>query len=450
MPSITPPTFADPNRYAIEMDAEFVERAAIAPEQVSKMAEAGVGHTPSEVVYEENKVQLHRYTPEEVTHEIPIVIVYALINKPYILDLQPNTSVIETLLENGFEVYLVDWGAPTRLDQTVTLEDYVCRYLDNCIGAVRDSADVDEVHLLGYCIGGTFAVMYTALFPEKVRSLGTMALAFSFDGDSGIYETWVEHVDADLTADAIGNIPEGPMAVIFTMKEPVNNYATRFFELYERLVQDQFVEMFARIEQWSWDGVDITAETFRQFIGDIYQDNLLEQNDLSLGEKHIDLTNIDVPVMQVIGEHDTIAPPASSRPLRDCIESEDYREFAFPTGHFGVSISPSAHRDLWPDVADWYAERDGRGAGAESAEKPSQTGTGERQSTAAGPSEAPSQNGNPETLRSVEGIGPTYAARLESAGIERPADLLAFDAEELADITEASPIRATDWLDQVA
>lgn len=414
------PAITDPSRYTLELTAELLDTASVAPEQIAKMLQADVGHTPSEVVYEENKVRLHKYEPDEVTQETPILIVYALINRPYILDLQPNTSVIETLLGEGYEVYLVDWGDPSRLDRTLRLEDYVLRYLDNCIEAVCTESEVDDVHLLGYCMGGTLSVIYTALEPERVRTLGTMALAFSFHGESGLFETWVQHVDPDVLVDTLGNMPKRPMAVTFTMKDPIDNYVTRFIDLYERLDEDFFVEMYSRIERWSWEGVDIAGETFRQFIDEIYQDNQLASNELSVGGRHVDLATIDVPVLQVIGLKDTIAPPACSRPLEEKISTNDYEEMEFPTGHFGVSISPSAHEQLWPDVADWFAQR-----GADSG------------------------NANGRDIEAVDGIGPTYADRLDSAGIESPADLSGYEPEELASIAGTSPSRAEQWLDQI-
>lgn len=421
----------EPTRYALEVGAAMLERTSIAPEQVGKMLSADVGHSESEIVYEENKVELHRYTPDEVKHDTPIVLVYALINRPYILDLQPNFSVIRTLLDAGFEVYLVDWGEPSRLDTNLRLEDYICRYLDNCVDEVCDRCGVDEVHFLGYCMGGTLSVMYTALYPERVRTLGTMALAFSFDGESGLFETWADHVDADTVTETYGNAPKRPMTAVFTMKEPVETHVRRYADLYDRFDDDAFVEMFSRIEQWSWDGVDIARETFRQFIQDIYQENRLAENDLYIGGRHVDLDAIEIPVLQVIGEEDTIAPPACSKPLEETISSRDYTEFEFATGHFGVSISPSAHTDLWPDVAAWYGERSQDPDGKTSEMEFDNSG-----------------NNQSSSVQTVNGIGPTYAERLSQSDIETTAELASHDPATLADIAETSVSRAEGWLEQ--
>lgn len=426
---------ADANWYATELATELVERSNILPEQAAKMLTADVGQTPSDVIYEENKLRVHKYEPETVEHETPLVLVYALINKPYILDLQPGASVIETLLNEGFEVYLVDWGEPSRLDQSLTFEDYVCRYLDNCIEEVCTEADVEDVHLLGYCMGGTMALMYTALYEENVRTLGALALAFSFDGDSGIFETWAEGMDIDTAVDTVGNLPKRPMAVAFTMTDPVDNYVTRWLDLWDRLDDDGFVQLYARIEQWSWDGVDITGGAFREFVGDMVQDNKLAENEFSLGEKHIDVTDIEVPVVQIIGGQDTIAPPESSKPLADVISSDEYQEFEFPSGHFGVSMSPGAHQELWPDVADWFASHDAA-SDADAPDDGTVEATGD------------STNGHSDAAETLSGIGPTYAKRLNEAGIESVGDLAECGAEELANIAQTSSSRTAEWLDQ--
>lgn len=457
----TTPTVADPNRYATELASHFVERSNIAPEQVGKMLTADVGQTPSEVIHQENKVRLHRYEPETVEHETPLVLVYALINKPYIMDLQPGLSVIQTLMNEGFEVYLIDWGEPSRLDQSLTFEDYVTRYMDNCIDKVRADTDVDDVHLLGYCMGGTMATMYTTLYQEKVKSLSALALAFNFDGDSGIFETWAQGIDIDQAVDTMGNLPQDPMAVTFTMKDPVNNYVTRWLDLWDRLEEDAFIETYARIERWSWDGVDITGGAFRQFIGDIVQDNKLAKNEFYLGDTHVDIEEIEVPVAQIIGLEDKIAPPASSKPLGDMISSEEYQEFEFPSGHFGVSMSPPAHQELWPNVADWIAAQDGaeEDAVAEDAESEDAESEGEVDETTAASTEddeatmaedadsAESDAAAP--VEELDGIGPTYAERLENDGIETAAGLAAHDAEELATVAETNESAAEKWLDQV-
>ena len=361
--------FIDPNRYMMELSSELVEKANVAPERFDQLMKDDVDHTPYDVVYEENKLELRKYTPEEVTQETPIILVYALINRPYILDMHPETSVVKKFLQQGFEVYMVDFGEPSRLDQWLSFDDYVNRYLHNSVSYVLEDADVDDVHLLGYCMGGTLSVIYTTFYPERVRTLGALALAFNFDGGSGgMYEKWADPLDIDLIADTLGNFPADPMAIVFAMRNPVYTVLTRWINLFDNFEDEEMMEISSRMEQWAWDGVDISGKWFSQFVGDIVQENKLANNEMYVGGEHVDVSSIDVPVVQIMGEEDGIAPIESSRPLKDVIASDDYDEFTAPVNHFGVSTVPQILESLWPHVTEWFAQRSDQGSESDATE----------------------------------------------------------------------------------
>lgn len=360
MPEKTPETRAIPahvRQHLLRLAAETVERTALGPDRALTLLTAEVGQTPSEIVYEERNLELHRYEPDTKRYETPVFIVYALVNRPYILDLQPDRSVIRRLLEAGFEVYLVDWGEPSRLDATLGLDDYVCRYLDNCIEAACEDSAVEDVHLLGYCMGGTLAIMYTTLFQSRVRTLSLMATPVVFSETGGLLERWVEWYDPEVVTETYGNVPAELLAAQFAMMEPVANLVTKYVNFIENIDDEEFVENFARMERWTWDGVDVAGRTFREFVTDVYQDNDLIEGNMTLGGTRVDPRAIDVPVVQIVGAYDHIVPPESSTPLNDVIASEDERIIEFPRGHIGISVSSKAHEELWPEVCAWYRTR---------------------------------------------------------------------------------------------
>jgi len=347
----------DVQRHLLKLGAEAGKRMDVSADRLVTMLTAEVGETESEVVYEENKLELHRYAPETTEHETPVFIVYALINRPYILDLQPDRSVIRRLLEAGFEVYLVRWGEPSLLDTTLGLADYVCRYLDNCVDAVREESGVADVHLLGYCMGGTLAIMYTALFQERVRTLSLMATPIAFDGTNGILEQWVQYYDPETVSDTYGNVPAELLAAAFAMMEPVENLIGKYVRFFENVENEAFVENFARMERWTWDGVDVAGAVYREFIDEIYRENNLIEGELTLDGERVDPGDVEVPMLQIVGEYDHIVPPESSKPFNDAVASDDARLIEFSAGHIGISVSSKAHANLWPDVCEWYAER---------------------------------------------------------------------------------------------
>jgi len=304
-------------RQAWEATADLAEKTKVVPERTETVENIDVGQTPSEVVYEENKLELLHYEPmTEEQHGVPILIVYALINKPYILDLQPDRSVVQTLLEAGFDVYLIDWGEPSKLDRSLSIDDYVNRYIDNCVDVVRERSGRDSINILGYCMGGTKSAMYASLYPEKVENLALMAAGLCFDGDGGVLELWggEDYYDPERVTDTFGNVPAEFLDIGFALMDPVANNVTKYVRFYDNMDDEDFVENFARMERWLDEGIDMAGVAYEEFIRDIYQENKLYENELELGGEHVDITNIDMPVLQIVAEYDHLIPPeASSR-----------------------------------------------------------------------------------------------------------------------------------------
>jgi polyhydroxyalkanoate synthase len=463
-------------RKLLESWTGAVETAESVPEGLERMATVEVGQTPSEVVYEENKLKLLRYDAEaagidpETTHDVPILIVYALINRPYILDLQPNRSVVRRLLEAGFDVYLIDWGEPSLLDQSLTLDDYVDRYVDNCVDAVAERAGVDAINVLGYCMGGTMSVMYAALHPEKVRNLGLMAAGLCFSGTGGILEEWgdEEYYSPRDVTDAFGNVPAEFLDVGFALMDPVNNYVAKYTTLYDNLDDEDFVENFARMERWLSDGIDLAGSTYVQFLEDVYQENRLYENELELDGKRVDLGEITMPVLQIVGEYDHLIPPEASRPFNDRVPSDDTTLMEASTGHIGLSVSSKSHATLWPNVAEWYAERSVVDEGVEiEIDDPDATAAGDEAVAAengveadadVGGDDADETDGEADTeeefddadLDRVRGVGPAYAERLRAAGVGTVSELAAADPAALSERIDVAESRVADWVDHAS
>ena len=335
-------------------------KAAIAPKQFARMQSVEVGQTPSEVIYEENSIQLRHYEPlGEIQYDVPLLFVYSLINKPYIFDLQPDRSVIRRFLECGFDVYLLDWGEPTTLDASLRINDYVSRYLDNCVDVVSDRCSVDSISILGYCMGGTLTAIYAALHPEKVENLILLAAGLDFEEDTGILTHWSreEYFDEEDIPAAYGNVPAEFLDFVFVLLEPVDNTVTKYAMLSDRFEDDEFVELFARMERWLRDGVDLAGATYSEFVNDLYQHNELARNELVIDHTHVDIENIDMPVLQIVGTHDHLVPPVTSKPFNDLIPSDDTEVIEFASGHVGLSVSSKAHAELWPEACEWLGDR---------------------------------------------------------------------------------------------
>jgi polyhydroxyalkanoate synthase len=445
----------DAQTATIDAMADATRKASIAPERAAEMETIEVGMTPADVVHEENKLELLHYeSMTDEQNEVPILIVYALINKPYILDLQPDRSVVRRLLEAGHDVYLIDWNEPSRLDQHLGLHDYVNRYIDNCVDAVAERSDQESINLLGYCMGGTMSAMYAALNPEKINALGLMAAGLCFDRTGGVLEQWGsdEHYDPQDVVDTFGNVPAEYLDTGFALMDPVDNYVSKYITLYENLDNDAFVGNFSRMERWLDEGIDLAGQAYVEFLEKIYQNNELYRNELELNGERVDVGDIDMPVLQIIGEYDHLIPPAASKPFNEVVGSDDVTTIEYPTGHIGMSVSSSTHEDVWPEVCEWFwaqSEPDEDTEEGAAAEDVSDIQDAAAEQVQAREDDATDAAEAAAGVEAVDGIGPTFAERLRAAGVETVDDLAGYDAAELADIAETNESRARQWLDQL-
>jgi len=322
------------------------------------------GASTKEEVYREDNIVLYRYTPlVEKPFGVPILIAYALVNRPYMVDLQEDRSLVRNLLRLGMDVYLIDWGYPGRADRWLTLDDYINGYLNNCVDVVRQRHGGDSINLLGICQGGAFSLCYTALHHHKVKNLITMVTPVDFHVKEGLPNLWAgcyagtKGMDIDGMVDAFGNIPGELMNMGFLMLKPFQLGVGKYLEMIDILDNEEKLRNFLRMEKWIFDSPDQAGETYRQFMKDFYQGNKLIKGEVKIGGQPIDLHTITIPVLNVYAEEDHLVPPASSIALQRYIGSSDYTVRSFPVGHIGMYVSGKVQRDLPPLLAGWLKER---------------------------------------------------------------------------------------------
>ncbi len=335
--------------------------------------------TPHEIVYEEDRVKLKHYAPPGGRLvETPLLMVYALINRETMLDLQPGRSVVQNFINSGLNLYMVDWGYPTRKDRYLTIDDHVSGYLDNMVDFIRRREGVPKVNLMGICMGGTLSLMYSALFPQKVRNLITTVTPTNFDTDKGLLHTWMKAIDVDRMVDAYGNMPGDLLNMGFLLLNPARLMIDKYVGFFENMDDRNFVENFIRMEKWIFDSPDVPGETFRQFMKDCYQENLLIQGKMRLGEQRVDLTNVTMPLLNIYGRYDHLVPPEACNLLADRVGSTDTEDICLDTGHIGIYVSSKCQKELSPKIVRWLKERDTGQAGGKTADPQ----TGEQAATA--------------------------------------------------------------------
>ncbi|MGI8650045.1 MAG: class III poly(R)-hydroxyalkanoic acid synthase subunit PhaC [Rubrobacter sp.] len=325
-------------------------------------AQAETGLTPKEVVWTKNKAKLYRYQPAlEKTHKTPILIVYALINRPYVLDLMKGNSLIEFLTDQGFDVYMLDWGIPGDEDKDLDFENYVLDYIHRAGKKVMRTAGTDQFNLFGYCMGGTMSAMYASLYPETLKNLILMTAPLNFERDSlGLYSLFTneKYLNPGLLADAFGIIPGEMIDTGNRMMKPVTNYVGSYVGMWERLFADKPMEGWLAMNKWVNDGPPFPGAAFKQWIIEFYQQNKLIKGEIKLRGHEVKLENITMPLLNIAGTQDHICSIPQAEATMTAVGSKDKEFFTQNAGHVGLLTGRGAKTGLWPKLDSWLSERD--------------------------------------------------------------------------------------------
>lgn len=352
-----------------ELIQEFIDlnrKAIKGLDNLSQLREEDIefGFSEKEAVYQEDKVVLYHYKPlVEKPFEIPLLISYALVNRPYMVDLQENRSLVRNLLKLGIDVYIIDWGYPTRADRWITLDDYINVYIDSCVDYVREAHGLDKINLLGICQGGAFSLCYAALHQEKLKNLVLTVTPVDFHCEDGLLNIWAAcgagrtSMDIDLMVDALGNIPGDFMNHGFVTLKPFMLGLQKYLSLTDVLEDKGKLTNFMRMEKWIFDSPDQIGEAYREFMKNFYQGNQLIKGELEINGQLIDLSSITLPVFNAYAEQDHLVPPASTKALKKYIGTKDYTEKGYPAGHIGMYVSGRVQKSLPPAIAEWLKER---------------------------------------------------------------------------------------------
>lgn len=347
-----------PNKVTEEL-LEFNRKLLASYSTLQKLKQVDVGQTPKEEVYREDKLRLYRYAPiGKATCNTPLLICYALVNRPYMIDLEPERSLLRRLLEQGLEVYVIDWGYPDAADRYLDLDDYINEYLNNCIDQVQTLSGQDKINLLGICQGGTFSLCYTALNPAKIKNLVTMVTPVDFHTPDNLLTHMAKSIDTDLVIDAYGNIPGSMLNDAYNSLMPARLGVQKNLGMPNQLENAESALSFLRMEKWIYDSPDQAGEAFRQFVKQFFQENRLIKAQAMIGEHQVNLSNICQPVLNVYGLSDHLVPPAASKALAKQVSSKDYEELAVKGGHIGVFVSGKAQTIVAPKIAQWLIEKD--------------------------------------------------------------------------------------------
>ncbi|MBK8244156.1 MAG: class III poly(R)-hydroxyalkanoic acid synthase subunit PhaC [Saprospiraceae bacterium] len=318
-----------------------------------------VATTPKELVWQCDKVKMFHYIRETpATCKIPVLVSFALMNRHDVLDLQPDRSLMKKLLDEGLDIYIMDWGYPTRADRYLTIEDYILGYMNDAVDFIRAKHKVPKINKMGICQSGLFSMVYASIFPEKLQSLVTYVAPFDFtDTNCNMLYKWSKYIDVDTMVDTQGIIRADVMNSAFGMLKPSMDIAKYFGVMDMMEDQDKLIN-FLRMEKWKNDCPDLSGEMYRKYIKDFFRDNKLIKGTFELDGKVVNLKNMTVPYLNVYATEDNIIPNKSTIAIMDHLTgSKDKQLYAFPGGHIGVFVGAKSQKELAPKVAQWVSER---------------------------------------------------------------------------------------------
>ena len=325
---------------------------------------AKIGQTPKETIWTLNKAKLYRYVPvvpEAQRHRIPLLLVFAIMNRPHVLDLRPGHSFVEYMLKRGYDIYLLDWGAPAPEDKNLTFDDYTLEYLPRAIRKVKAISGSGEFSMLGWCLGALITTLYASLRPDdglKNLLLLTAPLDFS-DKQAGGFSRWTSDrsFNPDRIVDTFGNVPGEMIDYGAKALKPVENYVGNYINLWDNIDNPKVIESWHAMNTWVTDTIPMAGGAYRQLINEFYKENRLMNGTLMIRGEHVNLANLRANLLNVIAESDHITPPCQSERVMEKISSTDKAIFRVRGGHIGIMAGSGAEKNTWPQIDDWLAKR---------------------------------------------------------------------------------------------
>ena len=365
--------------------------------------------TPFDVEYTNGNIRLLHYHSGNKTNKneskVPLLIIYAQINRFHILDIHPSKSVVKSLLNKGLDVYLLDWGYPTSKDNNMSLNDYI-QYVKEAIQFItgknkftdkenvveshskveniqnvmsnrdkindkdiindkeKDKKENEEVEIqskisiLGYCWGGIIALIFASFYNKFIKNLTLMAAPIDFSKDTTILSTWAKSIDVDRLVEEFSHIDGQILDVGFIMRNPVRYFFDKYITMAKKYKNKEFIDTFIAVERWLYDTPIIPEKYFKQIVNDCYKNNLLIKGIMKVDGNIINLKNVNIPLLTIVAEKDDLVSPESTLEVNNYTSSKEKKTIRAPGGHVALCISKESHEKMWPEVAEWILSKE--------------------------------------------------------------------------------------------
>ena len=325
---------------------------------------AAIGQSPKELIWTLNKAKLYRYipvVPAEDRHPVPLLLIFALMNRPTIMDLRPGHSFVEYMVNKGYDVYLLDWGIPGPEDKNLKLDDYTLDYIPRAIRKMKALSGTNEFSMLGWCIGAILTTIYASLRPDDgLRNLLLLTAPLDFSKKQDLtFARWTDerYFEIDKLLGTFGNMPGEMIDYGAKALKPIENYLTNYIKLWDSLDDPRVVEAWHAMNTWVTDIFPMAGGAYRQLIVDLYRNDRLMKGELKIRGEIVDLKRLRANLLTVIAEGDHITPPCQSEAILPKVGTSDTEIYRVRGGHIGIMAGSGAHKHTWPHIDSWLASR---------------------------------------------------------------------------------------------
>ena len=332
-------------------------RARRGIELIARRPPVHLNPTPKDEVWRLGKARLWRYRSDAVGHSPPVLLCLGLVGDSAIFDLYPGNSWAQTLVREGFDVFLFDWGRPAAAEGDHTLETYLDGYFVHALEAVLRVSGAEALSLVAYCMGALMSLLLLGSTEGlPAANLILFAPPCDYTYAPGFLRGFREgRLDAGHAVDeTTGLVPDGAMRAMFRLLQPTAD-VVQYVTLWENLWREGYVDTHRAVNHWAWDHRAMAGPAFRQMITDYIRNNALAEGTAQLGGRPVRLEQVIIPTLLVVADSDEFVPPENSGPLAELIGADDLEVLRVPGGHAGALMGSVARRTTMPKVVDWLA-----------------------------------------------------------------------------------------------